>query len=188
MRQRAVEQRKVIEPRRAPTQSQLVEDYVRVIGIDSPSTAIEYRQRLNAFAKYLPDSKFHVTIDESVNDQKTSKQLDLYSVLAEYHIYLKTTNIAKNTIAGNIMTCKKFLEYHNIPISNIQFRLKVRAKKQKLVEIDPLSKQLVRKIIPGCQTPRLQAYVIMLAATGMRAIAAYQFVIKILILNLGLLR
>jgi integrase len=170
MRQRTVEQRKVIEPRRAPAQSQLIEDYIRVIAIDSPSTAIQYRQRLNAFAKYLPNTKFHTTIDGFVNDQKTTKQLDVYTVLAEYHIYLKTTNIAKNTIAGNIMTCKTFLEYHNIPISNIQFRLKVRAKKQKLVEIDALSQNMVRKIILGCQTPRLQAYIVMLAATGMRAV------------------
>ncbi len=172
MRQRAVpqEQRKVIEPRRASTQSQLIEDYIRVIGIDSPSTAIQYRQRLNSFAKYLPNSKFHTSIDEFVNDQKGERKFDLYSVLAEYHIYLKTTDIAKNTIAGNVMTCKTFLEYHNIPISNIQFRLKVRAKKQKLVEIDALSKDLVRKIILGCQTPRLQAYVVTLAATGMRAV------------------
>ena len=170
MRQRTVEQRKVIESRRAPAQSQLIEDYIRVIAIDSPSTAIQYRQRLNAFAKYLPNTKFHTTIDGFVNDQKTTKQLDVYTVLAEYHIYLKTTNIAKNTIAGNIMTCKTFLEYHNIPISNIQFRLKVRAKKQKLVEIDALSQNMVRKIILGCQTPRLQAYIVMLAATGMRAV------------------
>ena len=95
---------------------------------------------------------------------------DLYAVLVDYHIYLKTTNIAKNTIASRVMTCKTFLEYHNIPISNIQFRLKVRAKKQKLVEIDALSNNMVRRIILGCQTPRLQAYVVMLAATGMRAV------------------
>jgi integrase len=89
--------------------------------------------------------------------------------LKEYHIYLKEQGLQRSTIGNRIHAAKTFLEYYDIPFSNTIFRLKVRAPTRRRVELEPLSKDVVRKIILACQDIRLQTYALTLAATGMRA-------------------
>jgi len=141
-----------------------IEEFCRVVATDSQSTSVQYAHRLHDFGKFLL-KQYDIGIDSFI----VSPQFDVYKVLADYHAHLKSDGLQKNTIATRIRTAKIFLEYNDIAISSTKFRLKVRAPKQKYVELKALPKDTVRKIILACQNTRLQTYVLTLSATGMRA-------------------
>jgi integrase len=140
--------------------------FVNAVAADSPSTGAQYGRRVYNFGLFLKQ-KYNISIDEYL---KSYKQFDVYDILSAYHVYLKQTRLNRNTISARLRTAKTFLEYYDIPIIESQFRIKVRAPKQKVTErFQALTKKLVNKIIIGCQSPRLHTYVLCLAATGMRA-------------------
>src|SRR5207245_8419659 len=139
-------------------------DFCRVVATDTQSTSIQYAHRLHDFGNFL-SKQYNIGIDSFI----VSPQFDVYKVLADYHAYLKADGLQKNTIATRIRTAKIFLEYNDIPISSTKFRLKVRAPKQKYVELNALPKDMVRKVLLACQHIRLQTYVLTLADTGMTA-------------------
>jgi len=122
--------------------------------------------------------QYDIPIDSFIDKHQ---QFDVYDVLKEYHIHLKAQGLQRSTITSRIHAAKVFLEFNGIPISSTVFRLRVRAPTRRRVELEPLSKNDVRKIILGCQNTRLQTYVMTLAATGMREMKHYQLGIKTLI-------
>src|SRR5205809_283068 len=111
--------------------------------IDQKSSAVQYGRRLNDFDEFLRD-KYKVTIDEFVASFKgNSNQFDVYDVLAEYRISLRST-LQQNTVASRIMTVRHFLEYNYVPISNTIFRMKVKPPRREQVDKTALSKDDVR--------------------------------------------
>jgi integrase len=141
-----------------------VQKFCQQIALDSKSTAREYRWRLGSFDSFLREA-YNIDID-SFFDSK----YDIYDVVGRYHLYLKEGGLSPSTISTKISTVKTFLEYNDVYISNTVFRLKVRAPRHtKHVELQALSKEMVRKILLEIQDLRLQSYVLLLAATGMRA-------------------
>jgi integrase len=145
----------------------LVEKFCNVVALQSDYTALQYTSRLKSFDSFLRE-KYNTPIDSFFN-----QKFDVYEVLSAYHFYLREHGLQKSTISSKIATAKLFLEYNGILISNSIFRLRVRAPKQQHTEKEALSKDLVRKIILACQDRRLQAYVLLLAATGLRATEAH---------------
>lgn len=148
-----------------------IKDFCKVVSTDSQSTSVQYAHRLHDFGNFLL-KQYNIDIHSFIGK---IGQFDVYKVLAEYHAYLKADGLQKNTIATRIRTAKIFLEYNDVPISSTKFRLKVRAPKQKFVELAALPKETVRKIILACENLRLQTYVLTLAATGMRTNEALSF-------------
>lgn len=154
---------------RAIPLSSKIAEYCNTVALDSPSTAVQYGSMLRNFETFLHDNYGGLTPEQLIADT-INKTQDVYQILAAYHLHLKTLNLSKNTIGHRVMNAKTFLEFFNVPISNVQFRRKVRAKKHNNIPLEALSKNMVRNIILGCQDPRLQAYVTILAGTGMRAV------------------
>src|SRR5262249_28114763 len=132
--------------------------------------------RLNDFDKFLRE-KYNVTIDEFVESFKVNPRFDVYDVLSEYRIDLRS-RVSKNTAAGRIITTRYFLEMNDVPIINTKWRLKVKPPRREQPEKTPLSKDDIRKIILGCQSPRLKIYVHFLASTGCRASEALSILWK----------
>ncbi|MGB7954220.1 MAG: tyrosine-type recombinase/integrase [Candidatus Nitrosopolaris sp.] len=146
--------------------SPATQKFVRTVEVGSPSTADQYGKRLYNFGEFLTQ-KYKISIDVYI---QSYKQFDVYDVLFEYHLFLSKLNLQPSTIASRLRTAKTFLEFHDIPIVESKFRIKVRTPKNSAnEEITALTKPLVNKIIIGCQTPRLHTYVLTLAATGARA-------------------
>jgi integrase len=142
------------------------EKFVTAVAADSPTTGAQYGRRVHNFGVFLTN-KYNIGVDEYL---QSYKDYDVYDVLSAYHTYLKQRRINRNTVSAFLRTAKTFLEYNDIPIIETQFRIKVRAPKQKVVErFQALTKKLVNKIIISCQSPRLHTYILTLAATGMRA-------------------
>jgi integrase len=76
------------------------------------------------------------------------------------------------------VTVKNFLEYHDVDISPRKFKLKVKLPKVVRRKKEALSKEEIVNILNMCSDIRLKTYVMLLAATGMRAVEALSIRIK----------
>jgi integrase len=136
-------------------------------------TAIQYLTRLNRFASFIQDEyNEKLTVHELI--QKIKEELeDPYNILTHYVAYLqKTNNISNLTLKQQIVTIKNFLEYHDVGVSPRKFKLKVKLPKVVKRNKEPLSKEDIAHILNTCSDIKLKTYVMLLAATGMRAVEA----------------
>jgi integrase len=153
--------------------SELLTKYIDNVKSMSNPTAVQYRSALNSFSNFVYKT-YGINIDSLVikilhggnHNKKTT--LDPYDVLSKYTASLIGT-IAPTTIKHRLLTIKNFFEYCDIEISPRKFRLKVRLPKTIRKEKEPLSKEDIVLILNACSTIRLKTYVMLLAATGMRA-------------------
>jgi integrase len=149
--------------------------------IDKKSTRKMYSLRLHHFHRFL-QQKYNISIDDFVDSFKVSPQkYNLYDVMCEYR-KSQRDRLANNTIAARIAAARGFLEYNDVPINNAKWRGKVKPPKLKHSARAPMSKENIRNIILGCQSPRLRTYIQTLAATGCRP----QELAKVLRKNLDL--
>jgi integrase len=81
------------------------------------------------------------------------------------------------------VTVKNFFEYYDIDISPRRFKLKVKLPKVVRKKKEVLSKEDIIEILNVCDNIRLRTYVMLLAATGMRAVEALSTRITDLDLN-----
>jgi len=112
-----------------------------------------------------------LTIDGLVNKIKEGTA-EPYSVLSRYSAYLRCRNIGTSTIKQRVVTVKNFFEYCDIDVSPRKFKIKVRLPKTVKRNKEAISKEDVTEIINQCSDIRLKTYVMLLAATGMRAVEA----------------
>jgi integrase len=152
--------------------------YIRNISTMSKSTAEEYLFRLNSFEKFVSNEYDNrLTVNDIIAKIKNGT-LDPYNVLNGFAAYLRTCNIATTTLKQRIVTVKNFLEYYDVDISPRKFKLKVKLPKVVMKKKEALSKQDVIEILNICDNIRLRTYVMLLAATGMRAVEALSIRIK----------
>jgi integrase len=154
-----------------------VKEFYLSISAMSQSTAGQYLNRLVIFSGFLNKEFDGLTIDSLVNKIKEGT-LDHYSVLSKYSAYLKSCNNATSTIKGRVVTVKNFLEYCDIDVSPRKFKIKVRLPKSIKRDKETISKEDVIDILNQCSDFRLKTYVMLLAATGMRAVEALHIRIK----------
>jgi integrase len=139
-------------------------------------TAGQYKSELNRFIKFVYDT-YGCDVDTLIcmiikNDTRQKKtNIDPYDVLSRYTAFLVRT-IAPVTIKHRVLTTKNFFEYCDIEISPRKFSLKVRLPKPVRKEKEPLNKEDIVTILNACSNVRLKTYVMLLAATGMRATEA----------------
>jgi integrase len=97
---------------------------------------------------------------------------DPYDILNGYVTYLQTAyNISASTLKERVVTAKNFLEYYDVDISPRKFKLKVKMPKAIRKSKEALSKEDIIEILNACSDIRLKTYVMLLAATGMRALS-----------------
>ena len=104
--------------------------------------------------------------------------IDVYSILSKYSSNQKNCNISTTTIKQRVVTVKNFFEYHDIEISPRKFKLKVKLPKVVRKNKEAISKEDVIDILNHCSDIKLKTYVMLLAATGMRAVEALYIRIK----------
>ena len=156
-----------------------VTDFLSTMSTMSTRTAKEYAKRLNSFWKFvLAHYSEHITIDNLIVKVKEGSE-NPYSVLNNYAVYLlKGNNVSNLTLKQWIVTVKNFLEYHDVDISPRRFKMKVKLPKVVRRKKEALSKEDIADILNTCSDIRLKTYVMLLAATGMRAVEALSIRIK----------
>ena len=157
--------------------SKALHKYINNIGAMNKRTAKEYYLILNNFELFVI-SKYKTTLDDIITYIKQNSE-DPYDILSEYVAYLQTCyNISTNTLKSRIITAKNFLEYNDVDISPRKFKLKVKMPKIVRQNKEALSKEEIANILNACSDIKLKTYVMLLAATGMRATEALSIRIK----------
>jgi len=156
--------------------STAIATYITNISTMSVSTAREYSTRLNDFKNFLAKCN-NGSIDDLLLKIKIGEQ-DAYNLLNCYAAHLKNCNISAVTLKQRIVTVKNFFEYCDIDISPRRFKLKVKLPKIIRKKKVAVSKGEITEILNVCDNIRLRTYVMLLAATGMRAVEALSIRIK----------
>jgi integrase/recombinase XerD len=139
-------------------------------------TAREYHARLKTFKKFVED-KYSLGLADLIAKIKKNKE-DAYSLLNRYARYLSESMISTITLKQRIVTIKNFLEYHDVDISPRRFKLKVKLPRIVRRNKEVISKEDIVEILNAASDIRLKSYVMLLAATGMRAGEALSIRIK----------
>jgi integrase len=139
------------------------------------STAKQYSSRLEDFATFIHkiyECDIDTLIDELIKGTDGRRTMfDAYDVLSGYTAYLKGS-VSPTTTKSRIITVKNFFEYCDIEISPRKVKLKVKLPKAVKKDKEALSKEDIAEILNACSSIRLKTYVLLLAATGMRAAEA----------------
>ena len=159
-------------------EDEFVKDFYCSISTMNKSTAEQYLSRLNIFNIFV-DKEFNgLTIYSLVNKIKEGSA-DPYNILSRYCSYLRNgNNISTITIKQRVVTIKNLFEYCDIDINPRKFKLKVRLPKTVKRNKEAISKKDIIEILNNCSDIRLKTYVMLLAATGMRAVEALNICIK----------
>src|SRR5215203_987740 len=183
------------------TRSLCLAKYIKNIQQANKKTAIEHRYRLSRFERYIAgvfeqiqqlqqkqqqrqqnqDQELERTraapLDQIIDELKRSSsdnKNDPYDLLSGFVAYLQEHAGIENpnTIRQFVITARNFLEYHDIEISPRKFKLRVRLPKAVVRRKEAISKEEIREILLKCSDIKLKTYVVLLAATGMRATEA----------------
>ena len=151
-----------------PTAQDALSKYIKSISMMSISSAREYRFRLHGFVTFTM-MEYKLTLDDLIKMIKEGLH-DPYDVLCNYIAYLQASNnISTLTLKQRVTTAKNFLEYFDVDIGPRKFKLKVKLPKVVRKDIQALTKEDIIDILNACSDIRLKTYVMLLAATGMRA-------------------
>jgi integrase len=142
--------------------------YIKSISMMNVASAREYSFRLQGFGSFIYN-EYGIDLDNLI--KKLNKGLlNPYDVLSNYIVHLKANDsISTLTLKQRVTTAKNFLEYFDVDISPRKFKLKVKLPKVVRKDIQPITKQIITNILNSCSDLRLKTYVMLLAATGMRA-------------------
>jgi integrase len=149
-----------------------IQKFLDSVAVMNKSTADTYRWRLNHFVNYCMDMH-QKTVGELIHDIKSGK-LDVYSTLGDFAAYLQKNAIANNgrgtiSIKRRTNCAKLLLIFHDVDISELKFKTKVKFPKIVKRKKKAIDKEIVRKILLACEDIRLRTYIHFLAVTGMRA-------------------
>jgi integrase len=162
----------------AASTSRCVQKYITTIRAMSKSTANAYNFRLKSFNSFILTECSNIYIDDLINKLKNGHE-NPYEILGRYVLYLQNNNnISPLTLKQWVVTVKNFLEYNDVEISPRKFQLKVKLPKVVRKDKQALSKEDIVEILNACSEIRLKTYVMLLAATGMRAVEALSSTIK----------
>jgi integrase len=157
--------------------SSAIQIYIRNVSTMAESTAYQYLSRLKDFENFVVANMNNLGVDKLLIQIKKGNQ-DPYDILNNFAADLKNRNISAPTLNQRIITAKNFFEYCDIEISPRKFKLKVKLPKIIRKNKEALSKEDIIEILNVCDNIRLRTYVILLAATGMRAKEALSIRIK----------
>jgi integrase len=149
-----------------------VNAYIDNVSTMSRSTAQEYLARLNNFKDFIANKYDNQLGLDGLLSKITKGKEDPYHALNGYAAYLKNCNVSTLTLKQRVVTVKNFFEYCDIDISPRRFKLKVKLPKVVRKKKEALSKEDVIEILNVCDNIRLKTYVMLLAATGLRAVEA----------------
>jgi integrase len=131
-------------------------------------SAREYDFRLRGFSSFV-SIQYRISLDDLIKEINEGS-LNPYEVLNNYIAYLLASgNISSLTLKQRVTTAKNFLEYFDVDMSPRKFKIKVKLPRVVRKDIQALTKEVITNILNSCSDIRLKTYVMLLAATGMRA-------------------
>ncbi|MFL6399161.1 MAG: tyrosine-type recombinase/integrase [Nitrososphaeraceae archaeon] len=155
-----------------------INKYIKSISIMSKSTANEYWKRLSNFQMFI-GNEYRISSTDDLIVKIRKGILDVYDILNGYSAYLQQNyTVSALTLKLRVVTVKNFFEYYDVDISPRKFKLKVKLPRIIKRSKEALSKEDVIDILNACSDIKLKTYVMLLAATGMRATEALSIRIR----------
>jgi integrase len=154
-----------------------INSFVRTANTMNKSTAYQYLSRLKIFENFVVANVNNLGVDKLLLEIKEANR-DPYDILNSYAADLKNRKISAIAIKQRLITVKNFFEYNDIDISPRRFKSKVKFPRIVRKKKEALSKEDIIEILNVCDNIRLRTYIILLAATGMRATEALSIRIK----------
>jgi integrase len=156
-----------------------VHNYLSIMSTMNKSSAREYAARLNSFRMFILNQYGrYITIDNIIVKIKEGSE-NPYNILNNYAAFLlRSNNVSSSTLKQRVITVKNFLEYNDVDISPRRYKMKVKLPKVIRKRKEALTKEDILNILNNCSDLRLKTYVMLLAATGMRAVEALSGRIK----------
>ncbi|MFL6382436.1 MAG: tyrosine-type recombinase/integrase [Nitrososphaeraceae archaeon] len=155
-----------------------INKYIKSISIMSKSTANEYWKRLSNFQMFI-GNEYRISSTDDLIVEIRKGILDVYDILNGYSAYLQQNyTVSALTLKLRVVTVKNFFEYYDVDISPRKFKLKVKLPRIIKRSKEALSKEDVIGILNACSDIKLKTYVMLLAATGMRATEALSIRIR----------
>jgi integrase len=159
-------------------QSKAGKKFLDTVGQSNESTARTYAQYITAFDEFC-HSSYGVVSDTVIEVIKKGQKPDAYDVLSAFMAYVrKERKVSTNTLRFFVKCAKNFLEFNDVVISNVQFKLKVRIPRRITRQKEAIDIQDIRTIINACSDIRAKTYFMFLAATGTRATEALSLRLK----------
>jgi hypothetical protein len=148
------------------TSSAAITQYVKTISQSNKKTGYQYLSRLRQFENFCTQT-FQFSIDELTINKMF--HVNVYDLLSGYVSYLVSrisnsrTNgnghkVSNLTIKQHLITAKNFLEFYDFEISPRRFKLKVKVPKVIRRSKEPLTKDIIVKILETCASPKLKSY------------------------------
>jgi integrase len=137
------------------------------IASQSPHTVRAYTTRLKRFTVFIRQT-YNLDLDQLIK-RLQKNQIDIYRLLSTYNLALSRENLSNISRLHLVSAAKNFLIFNDIEISDFKFRVKVRMPRVAKQHKEALDRADIQKIILGCSDIRLKTFVMLLAATGMRA-------------------
>jgi integrase len=158
-------------------ESTALDKYIKNICAMSKRTAHEYHLRLIGFQDFVIRN-YNTTLDNIITRINEGLE-DPYGILSDYVAYLQTNyHVSTLTLKQRVVTVKNLFEYYDVDISPRKFKLKVKIPKVIRKSKEALSKEDVINILNACSDIRLKTYVVLLGATGLRAVEALSIRVK----------
>ncbi|MFL6424545.1 MAG: tyrosine-type recombinase/integrase [Nitrososphaeraceae archaeon] len=155
-----------------------INKYIKSISMMSKSTANEYWKRLSNFQMFIVN-EYRISSTDDLIVKIRKGILDVYDILNGYSAYLQQNyTVSALTLKLRVVTVKNFFEYYDVDISPRKFKLKVKLPRIIKRSKEALSKEDVIGILNACSDIKLKTYVVLLAATGMRATEALSIRIR----------
>ena len=98
--------------------------------------------------------------------------IDIYSLFNQFVNYLlsRVPKLAPATIAFYVAGVKSYLQYYDLEISSKKFQRKVNLPDRYRGNVEEIDAEDIRTMLLSCTIPRLKAYILVLASSGMRAL------------------
>lgn len=146
----------------------LIDEFISTISMQNIQTAKSYKNRLKTFDAFSI-SYYNADADKTLPKLKQN-EIDVYDFLNKFVGYLLQNNrLSSSSIKQYVITAKNFIEYNDVDVSPLKFKLKVKMRRAVRTKKHALSKEDIIKILNSCNNMRLKTYVMLLVATGMRA-------------------
>jgi len=130
----------------------------------SNDTVKAYKTGINRFRNFLRDN---YQIDElKLLEYLKNEQLEIYSLLTEFVIYLDSKSLSPSSIKSNITSIKGYLRHLGVKINSDDLKQVKLPKLVKTREI-PIDKAIILRLLRNAK-PKLQLAILMATCTGMR--------------------
>ncbi len=145
----------------------LITDYLDSVYVISHSTSSVhvYRSGINHFAKFV-QIKYEKSLEQVISAMKDDS-MDKYTVFKDFVIYLDKLGKKPSSIKIWVVGSRGFLKHCGIKIYSEDFRMAVRLPKRVHQREEPLTKELLLRIINNVPA-KLRTTILVATASGMR--------------------